>query len=354
MESISCVNRIGSLCADILGNSEVFMKLPEELQFIRNARLPQKITTERMDGKVCLLTGATSGVGYQAARRLAQGGAHLVLICRDHQKAERVQSELKATYRSQVEILQADFSHLDQVRKVVSQILAGYAHIDVLINNAGLHNTHRELTAEGYEKVFCVNHLASFLLTRLMLERMIESSPSRIIQVNSQGHRFGGLDPDDLDWKRRRYRGLQGYGASKVAQLLTVWELADELQGTGVTINAMHPGEVKTNIGMNNGPLYRFYQHYLIGWALKNPLISGEAIYYLAAAPEIAAVSGKFFNLTIEEKPARHALDRQLGKRIFTISEQLTGLSNPDFLIRKDNELNQVKNQARQNLLDGI
>jgi NAD(P)-dependent dehydrogenase (short-subunit alcohol dehydrogenase family) len=164
----------------------------------------------------------------------------------------------------------------------------------------------------------------------LLLERLIVSAPARIIQVNSQGHRFGGLDLDDLNWDRRRYKGLQGYGASKVAQLLTVWELADRLRGSGVTINAMHPGEVRTNIGMNNGLLYRWYQRYLLWWILKDPVISGNAIYYLAAAPEMAEVSGKFFNQTIEEKPGVHALDRSLGKRVWTISEQLTGLSSAD------------------------
>jgi NAD(P)-dependent dehydrogenase (short-subunit alcohol dehydrogenase family) len=303
------------------------MRLPEELQFFENARLPQKTTQARMDGKLCVLTGATSGVGYQAARRLAQGGASLVLICRNLHKAAQVQAELQQDCENQVDVLQADFSCLEEVRAVASMILASYPHIDVLINNAGLHNTHRTLTKEGFETVFCVNHLASFLLTRLLLDRLVASAPSRILQVNSQGHRFGGLDLTDLTWQRRRYHGLKGYGASKVAQLLTVWELAEKLQGTGVTINAMHPGEVRTNIGMNNGPVYRFYQRYLIGWMLKNPVISGEAIYYLVAAPEMATVSGKFFNQTIEEKPARHALDRELGKRIWAISEQMTGLT---------------------------
>ena len=280
------------------------MKLPEELQFIANARMPQKTTDARMDGKVCILTGATSGVGYQAAKRLAQGGAHLVLVCRNREKAVKVQDELVRDYGVQIDVLQADFSCLGEVQETARTILAKYPHIDVLINNAGLHNTHRTLTKEGVETVFCVNHLASFLLTRLLLDRLIESAPARIIQVNSQGHRFGGLDLDDLNWERRRYRGLQGYGASKVAQLLTVWELAEQLEGSGVTINAMHPGEVRTNIGMNNGTLYRFYQRYLIWWMLKDPVISGEAIYYLAAAPEMQAVSGRFFNQTIDEKPA--------------------------------------------------
>jgi retinol dehydrogenase 13 len=304
------------------------MRLPEELQFIENARLPQKTTQARMDGKLCILTGATSGVGYQAAKRLAQGGARLVLVCRNPHKAAQVQAELQHAYGNQVDVLQADFSRLDEVRIAAKGILASYPHIDVLINNVGLHNTHRVLTNEGFESVFCVNHLASFLLTHLLLDRMVASAPSRILQINSQGHRFGGLDLSDLTWQRRKYHGLQAYGASKTAQLLTVWELAERLRGTEVTINAMHPGEVRTNIGMNNGPVYRFYQRYLIGWMLKNPNISGEAIYYLVAAPEMAAVSGTFFNQTIEEKPATHALDRELGKRIGAISEQLTGLTH--------------------------
>ena len=213
------------------------------------------------------------------------------------------------------------------MRAAADKILDQYPRIDVLINNAGLHNTHRTVTADGIETVFYVNHLSSFLFTRLLLNRMIESAPARIIQVNSQGHRFGGLKLSDLNWEKRLYKGLQGYGASKTAQLLTVWELADHLEGSGVTINAIHPGAVKSNIGMNNGLLYRLYKRFFIWWFLKDPVISGEAIYYHAAAPEMASVNGRFFNLTIDEKPASHALDRTVGKRIFEISEALTGLS---------------------------
>ena len=256
-----------------------------------------------------------------------KGGARLVLVCRNAEKAARVKDELECEHQSSVRILQADFSHLAEVRKTAVTILEEYPRIDVLINNAGLHNTKRALTENGVETVFCVNHLASFLFTRLLLPRILESAPARIIQVNSQGHRFGGLDLNDLNWDRRRYRGLQGYGASKVAQLLTVWELADRLKGTGVTINAMHPGAVRTNIGMNNGLLYQWYQRYLLWPTLKDPRISGEAIYYLAAAPEMAEVSGRFFNLTIDEKPASHALDRAIGKQVWKISETLPDLA---------------------------
>lgn len=304
------------------------MQLPDELQFMANARMKQKTTNSRLDGKTCIITGATSGVGYAASRRFAQGGADLVLVCRNMEKAQSIQAQLHQEFDVQVDLFQADFSDLLQVRDVAAEILAKTPHVDVLINNVGVHNTRRILTPDGFEIDFCVNHLASFLLTSLMLPRLIESAPAKIIQVNSEGHRFGGLDLKDLNWVKRRYKGLQGYGAAKTAQLLTVWEFADQLQGKGVTINAMHPGAVATNIGMNNGFLYRSYQKYILFPFLKDPEISGEALYYLAAAPEMAAISGKFYNLTIEEKPAAHAMDRELGKRVWQISQELTRLAN--------------------------
>ena len=135
------------------------------------------------------------------------------------------------------------------------------------------------------------------------------------------------LDPDDLGWPKRFYTGLRSYGASKVAQLLTTWELADMLAGTGVTINAMHPGDVRTNIGSNNGPLYRFFLHNFTWHFLRDPKMSGEAALYLASAPELEGVSGKFFHMTNEEKPAKHALDREMGKRIWQLSMEMTGLA---------------------------
>lgn len=306
------------------------MQLPDELQFMANARMKQKRTDARLDGKICIITGATSGVGYAAAKRFAQGGANLALVCRNMEKAELIQTQLQKEFDAQVDLFQADFSDLSQVRKAGAEILAQIPRIDVLINNAGMHNTKRMLTPDGFEMVFCVNHLASFLLTSLLLPRLLESAPAKIIQVNSEGHHFGGLDLNDLNWGKRHYKGLQGYGAAKTAQLLTVWEFADQLQGKGVTINAMHPGAVATNIGMNNGLLYRSYQKYILFPLLKDPEISGDALYYLAASPEMATVSGKFYNLTIEEKPAAHALDRELGKRVWKVSEDLTKLNWKD------------------------
>jgi NAD(P)-dependent dehydrogenase (short-subunit alcohol dehydrogenase family) len=302
------------------------MPLPDELDFLANAFKSQKITTARMDGKVCVITGGTSGVGYQAAKRLAEGGAEIVLVCRNPQKGEAVRQELAEAYGTKTSVILADFTRLDEVRRAAGELLAGWPKIDVLINNAGIHRTHRTLTEDGLETVFCVNHLAAFLLTRLLLDRLVASAPAQILYVNSEGHRFGGLDLDDLDWAKRRYRGLQGYGAAKTAQLLTIWELNDLLAGTGVTVNAMHPGAVRTQIGMDNGWLYRGYQRFILWPFLQKPEVSGEAIYYLLAAPEMQGLSGNFYNKTNKETPMPHAMDRALGKQVWAVSEQLTGL----------------------------
>ena len=273
-------------------------KLPDELAFIASRGAVQKTTAASMAGKVCVISGATSGVGLAAARRLARGGAHIVMLSRNADKAESVRKELLAADNVPVDIVLADLADLEEVRKAAGVLLRDYPRIDVLVNSAGLHSTSRIITRGGFETVFCVNHLAPFLLTHLLLERLKQSAPARIIHVNSEGHRFGGLDVNDLNWERRHYSGYRSYGASKIAQLLTTWEFADRLQDTGVTINAMHPGDVRTNIGNNNGPLYRWFQRHVTWHILKDPVISGEAIYYLAAAPEMAAVSGRFFHLT--------------------------------------------------------
>jgi len=301
-------------------------ELPDQLMFLKNGRAKQKHSNESMQGKLCIVSGATSGVGYQAVKALANGGANIVMVVRNIEKAIAVKQEIEQNYSVDVDYYIADFSKLNQVKKAAKLILNDYSKIDVLINSVGIHSTKRMLNENGYEMVFCVNHLGSFLLTNLLLERLIESAPARIIQVNSEGHRFNGLDINDLNWERRIYTGLRRNGASKVEQLLTVWKFAERLKGTGVTINAMHPGGVRTNIGNNNGLLYRLFLHNITWHFLKNPKISGEALYYLASSKDLDNVSGKFYNLTIEEKPAKHALDVKLQKEIWEISLEMTSL----------------------------
>ncbi len=305
-------------------------KFPDELMFIKNSRAKQKQSSESMAGKLCVIAGATSGVGLAAARALAAGGADIVMIIRNESKAQAVKREIEGEFPVFIDYFIADFSDLKQVRQAAQAILDKYPKIDVLINSAGIHNTRRILNKDNVEMVFCVNHLASFLLTNLLLERMIQSAPSRIIQVNSEGHRFSGVNIDDVNWDKHFYTGLRGYGASKSAQLLTVWHMAQALEGTGVTINAMHPGAVKTNIGNNNGWLYRWYLRNVTWHFLKDPRISGEALYYLASSPKLNDVSGKFFNLTILETPARHALDPVKQKQIWDLSMEMVDLAEQD------------------------
>jgi len=280
------------------------MKLPEELQYIQNSMLPQKTTTARLDGKICLVTGATSGIGNVAARQLAAHGAHIVIVCRNEAKARKVQNEFTDQFGVKVDFFIADFSRLSEVSQAAREIVAKYPKIHVLINNAGVFNKRRRLTPDGNEEVFQVIHLASFLFTKILFPNLKAGAPSRVIDINSEAHRFGGLNIHDLNWAKRPYIGLRGYGAAKIAQLLTMREFAHRLEGSGVTVNAMHPGAVRSAIGMNNGLLYRLYSQYILSMFLKDPAIAGNAIYYLAAAPEMDGISGRFFNQTIEEKPA--------------------------------------------------
>jgi NAD(P)-dependent dehydrogenase (short-subunit alcohol dehydrogenase family) len=302
-------------------------QLPDQLQFMMNERAPQKKSDASLKDRVCIVTGANSGVGFAAAKRLAQGGAHVVMVCRSPERAEAARAEVVKAGPGPVDVVLADLASLDDVRRAAAELLERYPKIHVLINNAGFHSTTRTVTGDGYETVFAVNHLASFLLTRLLLDRLRESAPARIIQVNSQGHRFNGLDVDDIQFENRRYTGMRGYGQSKTAQLMTVWDLAEQLEGTGVTINAMHPGSVHSNIGSNNGALYLWFKRNVTNRMLTDADVSGESIYWLAADPELEGVNGRFFNLTIYEKPAPHALDREVGRRVWKITEELTGLS---------------------------
>ena len=298
----------------------------EDLAFIKNGNAPQHKTSEPMTGKICVIAGASSGVGLEAAKKLAAGGARLLLVCRNQGKAERVKALLKQEYQNDAEIVIADFARLDDVRAAAQEIAGRIDHIDVLINSAGLHSTKRRFTGDGNELVFQVNHLASFLFTMLLLNLVKNSEQGRIIQVNSEGHRFGGLKLNDLDWKKRPYLGLLAYGASKTAQLMTVATLAKQLEDTRVTVNAMHPGGVRTSIGSNNGWLYRAWLRGVIWHFLKDPEISGDALYYLAAAPELRNTTGRYFNLTIDEKPMPHALDEAVRAEIWEVSHRLTGL----------------------------
>jgi NAD(P)-dependent dehydrogenase (short-subunit alcohol dehydrogenase family) len=299
------------------------MKLPEELQYIQNSLLPQRSTDVRLDGKVCVITGTTSGVGYEAAKCLAKAGAHLVMICRNEDKGKKIQQELAGEFGVDVDLILGDFSSLIEVRRAALEVRKKFPEIHVLINNIGVFNKRRRLTADGYEMTFGVIHLASFLFTRLLIENLKIGAPSRVIFVSSEAHRFGGFNVKDLNWQRRPYIGLFAYGAAKIAQLHTARVLAEQLKDDDVSVNVMHPGAVRTNIGMNNGFFYRLYSRYILRWFLKEPASSGEAIYFLVSDPDLKSVTGRYFNQTIEEKPAWYAVRPEITDKVWASSEEL-------------------------------
>jgi NAD(P)-dependent dehydrogenase (short-subunit alcohol dehydrogenase family) len=202
--------------------------------------------------------------------------------------------------------------------------------IDLLVHNAGVHRTRRELTDEGFDKVFMVNHLSSFMINLLISEKLKSQGKARIILVNSEGHRFvpWGLRLDDLNWEKRRYSGLKSYGSAKLAQLQTMLLFEEYFRDSGVTINAMHPGAVKSETGKENGAAYRWAKKHLFDKMLRPTEISSESIYYLGVSKEMEQVSGKFFNLTTEEEPAPPALDRDAANEIWKKSLEMTGLQD--------------------------
>ena len=299
------------------------MRLPEELQYIQNSLLPQRTTAARMEGKICVITGTTSGIGYEAAKRCVQGGAHLVMVCRNEDKGRQIQQALIAEYGGEVDLVLADFQKLSEVERAALEIREKFPRIHVLINNAGVFNKRRQLTPDGHEMTFGVIHLASFLLTRLLADNLVNGAQSRVLFISSEAHRFGGFNINDLNWQKRPFIGMLAYGAAKIAQIHTAQVFAETMEDRGVAFNVMHPGAVRTNIGMNNNFLYRFYSRYIIRWFLKDPARSGESIYFLAADPSMEGVTGKFFNQTIEEKPAWYAVKPELRQTVWERSEAL-------------------------------
>ena len=295
---------------------------------IRNNRSDPKICTEDFNNKLVVITGATSGIGYHTARKYASHGANLLCINRNQQKSEALCREIESEFGVKCDYKIADLSNLKDIHQVAEELSKLDTPIDVLIHNAGIYLTKRELTPDGLEKVFVVQYLSSFIINYILMDKLKSQEKARIIMVNSEGHRFAawGLRLDDLNWEKRRYSGLKSYGSAKIAQLLSMIVFNEHFQNTGVSINAMHPGAVKTDTGQENGPVYRWFKRNFIDKTLKSPEISAEALYYLGVSKEIEAVSGKFFNLTTEEEPAPPALDKEVAYELWEKSLELGGL----------------------------
>jgi NAD(P)-dependent dehydrogenase (short-subunit alcohol dehydrogenase family) len=278
-----------------------------------------------MAGKVCLVTGATSGIGLVTARELARKGACVVLVGRNPAKCDAALRQIRAeTSNQQVEALLADLSVQQQVRDLAGQFRQRYQRLDVLINNAGGMWLRRELTADGIERTFAVNHLAYFLLTESLLDVLKASVPARIVNVSSAAHARATLDFDNLQGERG-YRGWRQYCRSKLMNLLFTYELARQLEGTGVRTNALHPGFVATGFGGNNGLRGRLLQLAARVFGLSAEQ-GARTVIYLASSPEVAAINGRYFvrERAVASSPASY--DEAAAKRLWQLSAQLTGI----------------------------
>jgi short-subunit dehydrogenase len=283
---------------------------------------------EDFKGQRVAITGATAGIGYVTARKYASHGANILMINRNEEKSIRVCEEIRQDFGVECEYKIADFSRISDVINVSKELSESNLVIDVLIHNAGVYYTKKEITEDTLEITFQVDYLGSFILTYILKEKLKAQDSTRIIFVNSEGHRFAllGLRLDDLEWEDHHYSGSRSYGQAKLAQLLSMIKFDEFFKDSGVSINAMHPGSVLTNMGQNNGRIYRFFKRILIDRAAKSPEISAKALYYLGVSKEMEGVSGKFFRLTAEEKPSPPALDKEVAEELWDISIKLGGL----------------------------
>lgn len=282
-----------------------------------------------MDGKIVVITGATSGVGKETARELARLGATVAILGRDFDKGIATLAELKADARfpDRLTFLSCDLSRLADVRSVASTLHERFDHIDVLIANAGLINMKRRETVDGFEETFAVNHLAHFLLTGLLLDLIRNAPQGRIIVVSSDAHQVGRLRRDDPQ-RRKGYRSFDAYAASKLANLHFTFELARRLDGTPITVNALHPGAVASNFSRNNRGLARLSMKLLQPF-LISPAQGAETPVHLATAPNLAGVTGRYFYRKRQHPVARRAHDRDTADWLWRASETLTGFTYP-------------------------
>jgi NAD(P)-dependent dehydrogenase (short-subunit alcohol dehydrogenase family) len=273
-----------------------------------------------------LVTGATNGIGRATAHGLAATGARVVVHGRDRTRTEEAAAEIaRATGNDAVEFIVADFASLAAVQGMAAEFLSRHGRLDVLVNNAGIWASKRRLTMDGLEAHFAVNHLAHFLLTHLLLGALQASAPARIVNVSSRLHRKGVIDFDDLNMSKR-YSGLAGYCNSKLANMLFTRELARRLEGTGVTVNALHPGIVATGLGgVEPSMISRLFR-----WGkpfLADPDKGARTSIHVATAPELEGVSGRYFDNCRETRPFPVAEDDDAAERLWTVSAQLTGLA---------------------------
>ena len=277
-----------------------------------------------MKGTVCVVTGATSGIGKAAATALAKLGATVVMVGRDRGRTEAAAARIAAMSASLPRAEIADLSSLEQVRGLAGR-LAGLDRIDVLINNAGLVLGERRITPDGLEHVFALNHLAPFLLTNLLLPTLTASAPARVITVTSDAHSAARLDLSDPNLEHG-WDSWRSYANSKLANILFTRELARRLDGTGVTANCAHPGVVRTGFGRESRPLLK------LGITIARPFMlsperGADTIVYLASSPDVAGQSGGYYVKRQRREPSGAARDDTAARELWELSERMTGLA---------------------------
>ena len=279
-----------------------------------------------MSEKIVFVTGATSGIGAVTARRLAALGATLVMVGRDREKSDRVANDIRQrTGNSKVIYLVGDLSSQKDLRRLVDEFKNHFDRLDVLVNNAGAVFLSRHESVDGIEMTLALNHLNYFLLTNLLMDRLIASAPARIVNVSSAAHNGARLNFDDLE-NKKGYNGMRAYGQSKLANLLFTYELARRLEGKGVTVNALHPGFVASNFAKNNLGILKPLMS-LIQFAAISPEEGAQTSFYLATSPGVEGVSGKYFinQKAVSSSPASY--DEAAARRLWETSEQMTGLA---------------------------
>ena len=290
---------------------------------MQNENVSDKMT---MKDKVVMVTGANSGIGKSASIALAEKGGTVVMVARNKERGEAARSEIVTkSGNNSIDLLLADLSSLESVRQLVAEFRKKYSKLHVLINNAGLFNQRRRVTADGYENTFATNYLAPFLLTNLQLDLLKASTPSRIINVSSVGHYNGHINFDDLNLEKE-YGGWKAYGQSKLALVLFTHELAKKLQGTGVTVNAVHPGTVATNIWSRPlGPVGFIMA--LPKLFMTSPEKGAETIVYLASSPDAKSLSGEYLEKLKVKKSSDESYNEEIAQRLWDVSAKLTRLS---------------------------
>jgi len=286
----------------------------------------QQLDSRPMARRVCIVTGANSGIGKETAEKLAELGATVVMVCRNRERGEKAAADIKARSRNDaVEVLLADLASLASVRSLAKELGKRHDSLHVLVNNAGIARVRRSETVDGFESTFQVNYLSHFLLTNLLLDTLRESTPSRIVNVSSVSHFGGRMNFDDLQMKKG-YWVMRAYSQSKLAQVLFTYELSRRLEGTGVTVNCLHPGAVATNIWRNYLGPFAFLGS-VSRLLLISPQQGARTPVYLSSSPEVEGVTGKYFEQEREKRSSDVSYDRALAERLWDASEKMVASS---------------------------